>query len=61
MSIATEAKVESLEKRVAELEQHFGGMTHIGFLAHLATLELRIERIEQRSKPGPKPKDAANG
>lgn len=61
MSIATEAKVESLERRVTELEQRFGGMTRQELLAHTAQLELRIERLEQRSKPGPKPKDGANG
>jgi hypothetical protein len=57
MSIATEAKVEALEKRVAELEQRFGGMTRQELLAHTASIELRIERLEQR-KPGPKPKDS---
>lgn len=58
MSIATEAKVDQLEKRVAELEQRFGGMTRQEMLAHVAQIELRIERLEQRSKPGPKPKDS---
>lgn len=57
MSIATEAKIDQLEKRVAELEQRFGGMTRQEMLAHVAQIELRIERLEQRSKPGPKPKD----
>ena len=58
MSIATEAKVEALERRVAELEQRFGGMTKIEMLSYIAQLELRVERLEQRSKPGPKPKDS---
>lgn len=57
MSIALEAKVEALEKRIDELEQKFGGMTRIELLSHLAQLELRIERLEPR-KPGPKSKDS---
>ena len=62
MSIATEAKVDALERRVSELEtalRMFG--TPIEFLSNVAQLELRIERLGQRSKPGPKPKDGANG
>ena len=61
MSIALEAKVKTLEARVVEIEQKFGGMTRIELLSHLAQLELRIERIEAARKPGPKPKDGANG
>lgn len=61
MSIALEAKVADLDKRMVEIEQKFGGMTRIELLAHLAQIELRIERIEQARKPGLKPKDASNG
>ncbi|HKT89501.1 MAG TPA: hypothetical protein VJQ59_13745 [Candidatus Sulfotelmatobacter sp.] len=61
MSIALDNKVGALEKRVSELETKWMGMTKIELLAHLAQLELRIERIEQRAKPGPKPRDGSNG
>lgn len=60
MSIALQAEVNELKKRVAELETALGMFgTPIEFLSNVAQLELRIERMEQRSKPGPKPKDAA--
>lgn len=46
MSIATEARVAELEQRLAETEQA------------LAAAINRILVLEQRSKPGPKPKDS---
>lgn len=46
MSIATEARVAELEHRLIEMEQA------------LAAAINRILAIEQRSKPGPKPKDS---
>jgi BMFP domain-containing protein YqiC len=58
MSIALEAKVEALEARIAELEC---------LLAKTASqdsaqqLHDRIAALELARKPGPKPKDAANG
>ncbi|PVX77176.1 hypothetical protein C7402_115235 [Paraburkholderia unamae] len=37
-------------------------LTYIAQLEQcIAKLELRIERLEQARKPGPKPKDANNG
>jgi BMFP domain-containing protein YqiC len=56
MSIALDMKVATLDKRVTELEQHFGGMTRQDLLAHLAQLELRIEQLEQ--KRGAKAKES---
>lgn len=58
MSIALNGRVARLEERVEQLEQKFGGMTRIELLSYFAQLELRLERVEQRGKPGPKPKDA---
>lgn len=49
MSIALQTKVTELEKRLAETEQA------------LAAAINRILALENRNKPGPKPKDGANG
>lgn len=59
MSIAHEKRIADLESRVETLAQKLGGMSKIEMLAHIAQLELRIERLESRGKPGPKPKDAS--
>ena len=67
MSIALEAKVVALEKRVAELEQQLAGgksivswaeINPVEFLSNVAQLEMRLERIEQASA---KPQGRRNG
>lgn len=52
MSIAHETRIAELEKKMAE----YAGMSTIQFRKHLAELELRVQALEQRGKPGPKPK-----
>jgi uncharacterized coiled-coil protein SlyX len=54
MSIALNAKVEALERIVAEQQ---GSIVFI--LDKLVEAVERIEKLEQRSKPGPKPKESA--
>jgi hypothetical protein len=53
MSIAHKTRIAELEKKMAE----YAGMSTIEFRKHLAHLEMRIERLEQARRPGPKPKD----
>ncbi|WP_133254576.1 hypothetical protein [Paraburkholderia unamae] len=62
--MSTQPKAPSLDQRVNE----FAGMSRVQWLTYIAQLEqciakleLRIERLEQARKPGPKPKDANNG
>jgi BMFP domain-containing protein YqiC len=52
-SIAHETRIAELERRISEI----AGMSTIEFRKHLVELELRIEKLEQRGKPGPKPKE----
>jgi BMFP domain-containing protein YqiC len=56
MSIAHETRIAELEQRVADLTEKLTRMSGIERMAHLARLEARVEALEQRSKPGPKPK-----
>jgi hypothetical protein len=53
MSIALETRLAAAEKRIADLERKPGGMTRQDMLAHIAQLELRLERLEA-VKPAPK-------
>ncbi len=52
MSIQLNAKVTELERKLVE--------QRIELMAHIAALQVRLEAIEAR-KPGPKPRDGANG
>lgn len=54
MSFELIIRVKKLEERIAQLEKN--PQTDVSVA--IARLEARIARIEQRSKPGPKPKDA---
>jgi len=49
MSIALNAKVSELERKLVE--------QRIELMAQIAALQVRLESLEAR-KPGPKPKDA---
>jgi prefoldin subunit 5 len=55
MSIALTAKVEALEKRVAELEVSRHNMQYV-----FAEFRKRLDDLEQTAqrKPGPKPKES---
>lgn len=44
--------------RLEEIEAHLRSLSGTQARSHLAQLVLRIERLEQRSKPGPKPKES---
>lgn len=55
MSIAHEQRISDLEKKMAE----YASMSTIEFRKHLAELEMRVEKLEHRGKPGPKPKEQA--
>jgi hypothetical protein len=57
MSIAHEQRIAELEQRVMDLTSQIGYMSRIEFCKHYAELVLRVEKLEQRSKPGPKPKE----
>jgi hypothetical protein len=60
MSIALEAKVDALERRVIELELVVNADSQMA--GNFAEEVLRrLAALEQARKPGPKPKDASNG
>ena len=52
MSIALQTKVTELERELVR--------QRIEMMAQIAALQVRVEVLEAR-KPGPKPKDGANG
>lgn len=53
MSIALEAKVTELEQQVLEIAR----LLEFHMAAHRILMQ-RLEALEQRGKPGPKPKDS---